>query len=278
MARPVLHGVRGASARKQRFSIGLPASLRYLISVHREVVSAPVPESGSLTMSDMIKIQPIQRRVDADVSVPGSKSYTNRALLIAALANGRSRLAGALESDDTRVMADALSALGVRIRNESEGAVIVDGAGGRIPVPNARLFVGNSGTAARFLTGYVSLGCGEYTLDGDPRMRERPIQDLMDALRPLGVRARSLEGNGCPPIVVHGAGLEGGRTELPGNRSSQYLSALLMVAPYARQFPGTVEADLKIVHEPRQPLLVVLRRVLDRQALVIPHGKGRGQN
>ncbi len=209
--------------------------MRYLISVHREVVSAPVPESGFLTMSDMIKIQPIQRRVDADVSVPGSKSYTNRALLIAALANGRSRLSGALESDDTRYMADALSALGVRSRIESEGAVIVDGAGGRIPVPNARLFVGNSGTAARFLTGYISLGCGEYTLDGDPRMRERPIQDLMDALRPLGVRARSLAGNGCPPIVVHGAGLEGGRTELPGNRSSQYLSALLMVAPYARQ-------------------------------------------
>lgn len=186
-------------------------------------------------MSDIVKIQPFRQRVDADVSVPGSKSYTNRALLIAALASGRSRLAGALESDDTRYMAEALSTLGVQIRIESDGTFIVDGAGGRIRVPGSRLFVGNSGTAARFLTGYVSLGCGEYTLDGDPRMRERPIQDLIDALRPLGVRARSLAGNGCPPVVVHGAGLEGGRTELPGNRSSQYLSALLMVAPYARK-------------------------------------------
>lgn len=185
-------------------------------------------------MSDILEIHPIRQRVDADVSVPGSKSYTNRAMLIAALAIGRSRLVGALESDDTRYMADALSALGVRIRIESEGTFIIDGAGGRIPVPNAKLFIGNSGTTARFLTGYVSLGNGSYTLDGTPRMRERPIQDMIDGLRPLGVRARSLAGNGCPPVVVDGTGLKGGRTDMPGNRSSQYLSALLMVAPYAR--------------------------------------------
>ncbi len=209
--------------------------MRYLIPVHDEAVTTPLPQLRLLTMSDILEIHPIQRRVDADVSVPGSKSYTNRALLIAALANGRSRLSGALESDDTRYMADALSALGVRIRIESEGTFIVDGAGGRIPVPNAKLFIGNSGTTARFLTGYASLGYGEYTLDGDPRMRERPIQDLIDGLRPLGVHARSLAGNGCPPVVVNGTGLEGGRTVMPGNRSSQYLSALLMVAPYARK-------------------------------------------
>lgn len=209
--------------------------MRYLIPVHGEAVTTPVPVSGYLTMSDILEIYPIERRVDADVSVPGSKSYTNRALLIAALANGRSRLAGALESDDTRYMADALSALGVRIRIESESTFIVDGAGGRISVPSAELFIGNSGTTARFLTGYASLGNGTYTLDGDPRMRERPIQDLIDGLRPLGVHARSLAGNGCPPVVVDGTGLEGGRTVMPGNRSSQYLSALLMIAPYARR-------------------------------------------
>ena len=186
-------------------------------------------------MSDILEIHPIRRRVDVDVSVPGSKSYTNRALLIAALADGQSRLPGALESDDTRYMAGALSALGVRIGIEGESNLIVDGAGGRVPVPSAKLFVGNSGTAARFLTGYVSLGNGTYTLDGAPRMRERPIQDLIDGLRPLGVRARSLAGNGCPPVVVDGAGLEGGLTQMPGDRSSQYLSALLMVSPYARK-------------------------------------------
>ena len=186
-------------------------------------------------MSRIQEIHPIEQRVDADVSVPGSKSYTNRALLIAALADGRSRLTGILESDDTRHMAAALSTLGVGIRTEGESTCIIDGAGGRIPVPRAKLFVGNSGTTARFVTGYVSLGSGTYTLDGDPRMRERPIQDLIDGLRPLGVHARSLVGNGCPPVVVDGSGLEGGRTVMPGNRSSQYLSALLMVAPYARK-------------------------------------------
>lgn len=186
-------------------------------------------------MSDILEIHPIRRRVDVDVSVPGSKSYTNRALLIAALADGRSRLTGTLESDDTRHMAVALSALGVSIRMEGENTSIIDGAGGRITVPRAKLSVGNSGTAARFLTGYVSLGSGTFTLDGAPRMRERPIQDLIEGLRHLGVNVRSLAGNGCPPVVVDGDGLEGGLTQMPGDRSSQYLSALLMVAPYARR-------------------------------------------
>ena len=185
-------------------------------------------------MSENLEIRPLRHPVDADVSVPGSKSYTNRALLIAALANGRSRLAGALESDDTRYMAGALSALGVDIRVECESIFSIDGAGGRIPVSNAKLFVGNSGTTCRFLTAYLGLGNGTYTLDGVPRMRERPIQDLIDSLRPLGVHARSVEGNGCPPVVVDASGLEGGRTHIPGDRSSQYLTALLLVAPYAR--------------------------------------------
>lgn len=209
--------------------------LRYLIPDHGEVVTTPVPQSGFLTMSDILEIHPIRQRVDADLTVPGSKSYTNRAMLIAALADGRSRLLDALESDDTRYMAGALSTLGVSIVNESDGTLTVDGAGGRVPVPNAELFVGNSGTTARFLTAYVSLGNGAYTLDGAPRMRERPIQDLIDGLRPLGVNVRCPAGNGCPPVVVDASGLGGGRTQLPGDRSSQYLSALLMVAPYAQK-------------------------------------------
>ncbi len=186
-------------------------------------------------MTDSLEIQPLCHPVDADVTVPGSKSYTNRALLIAALANGRSRLTGALESDDTRVMGDALSALGVDVRVETDDTFTVRGADGRVPGSNATLFVGNSGTTARFLTAYLALGYGTYTLEGAPRMRERPIQDLIDGLGPLGVRARSLAGNGCPPVVVEGSGLEGGRTRMQGDRSSQYLSALLMVAPYARK-------------------------------------------
>ena len=186
-------------------------------------------------MSDTLEIQPLLRPVDADVTVPGSKSYTNRALLIAALANGRSRLSGALKSDDTRYMGDALSALGVDVRVEADDTFIVEGTDGRIPASNATLFVGNSGTTIRFLTACLALGSGTYTLDGGSRMRERPIQDLIDGLRPLRVHARSLSGNGCPPVVVEGSGLEGGCTRMPGDRSSQYLSALLMVAPYARK-------------------------------------------
>ncbi len=186
-------------------------------------------------MSNSLEILPLRRPVDAEVSIPGSKSYTNRALLIAALADGRSRLTGTLESDDTRYMGDALSALGVDVRVEADDTLIVHGTDGRIPVSNAKLFVGNSGTATRFLTAYLALGNGAYTLDGAQRMRERPIQDLIDSLGQLGVRARSLAGNGCPPVVVDGSGLEGGRTRMHGDRSSQYLSALLMVAPYARK-------------------------------------------
>lgn len=186
-------------------------------------------------MSSSLEIRPLGHPVDADVTIPGSKSYTNRALLIAALANGRSRLAGALESDDTRYMGDALSALGVDVRVEADDTIIVEGTDGRIPVSNATLFVGNSGTTIRFLTAYLALGNGTYTLEGTQRMRARPIQDLIDGLGQLGVRARSLAGNGCPPVVVDGSGLEGGRTRMHGDRSSQYLSALLMVAPYARK-------------------------------------------
>ncbi len=186
-------------------------------------------------MAKILEINPLCHPVDADVSIPGSKSYTNRALLIAALADGRTRLTGALESDDTRYMAGALATLGVDIQVESENTFSIAGAGGRIPVSSATLFVGNSGTTSRFLTAYLGLGSGAYTLDGVPRMRERPIQDLIDSLRPLGVRARSLAGNGCPPVVVDASGLEGGRTHVPGDRSSQYLTALLLVAPYARK-------------------------------------------
>lgn len=186
-------------------------------------------------MSDSHEIVPLRHPVDAEISVPGSKSYTNRALLITALANGRSRLTGALESDDTRYMRDALSDLGVGVWVEAFDTFIVEGTDGRIPVSNATLFVGNSGTAVRFLTACLALGRGTYTLEGATRMRERPIQDLIDGLGQLGVRARSLAGNGCPPVVVEGSGLEGGRVRMPGDRSSQYLSALLMVAPYARK-------------------------------------------
>ncbi len=177
--------------------------------------------------------------------MPGSKSLTNRALLIAALADGTTRLTHALFSDDSRYFAAALQKLGFPLHLDPERAEMrVEGQGGCIPARQAELYIGNAGTAARFLTAFLTLGQGEYVLDGDERMRQRPIGDLLVALAQLGatVLPMSDAASGkapssaiCPPVKVLASGLPGGRAEIAGNISSQFLSALLMVAPYARQ-------------------------------------------
>jgi 3-phosphoshikimate 1-carboxyvinyltransferase len=173
--------------------------------------------------------------LDATVVVPGSKSITNRALLVAALADGESELRGALHSDDTLYMAGALNALGVPVESDEAGASFhVVGGGGTFPAAEAELFVGNSGTTMRFLTAALPLGHGRYRIDGVPRMRLRPIAPLIAALNDLGADARSELGTGCPPIVVQSDGLPGGQTQMAGDLSSQYFSALLLSAPYAR--------------------------------------------
>jgi len=187
-------------------------------------------------MVDPLPIQPLNGPVDAAAAVPGSKSITNRALLLAALADGPSRLENALFSDDTRYMAAALSRLGIPVRgDESNTTYVVEGTGGRIPANQADLFIGNSGTAARFLTAYLALGHGHYRLDGVPRMRQRPIEDLLAALRQLGVDARSEHDDGCPPVIVRANGLTGGKATLRADVSSQYLTALLLIAPLSRE-------------------------------------------
>ena len=191
---------------------------------------------GGPRPDDALPIAPLARPVRATVRVPGSKSLTNRALLIAALADGRSTLTGALRSDDTRYMAGALRALGIAIdeADDADGArFTVHGRGGRLPAAPADLDIGASGTAARFLTAALTLGHGRYTLDGTARMRERPIAPLLDALAQLGARAYSRDGNGCPPVVVEAAGLPGESCTVRGDLSSQFLSALLMIGPYA---------------------------------------------
>ena len=181
-------------------------------------------------------VRPLAGPFDATVSVPGSKSQTNRALLLAALAQGRSTLLGALFSDDSRVFVESLMRLGLSVEtDEGASSIGIEGAGGLVPAGAADLFVGNAGTAARFLTAFLTLGAGEYTLDGVPRMRQRPIGDLIVALNALGARVESIARNGCPPVRVHATGLEGGETSIEARRSGQFLSALLMVAPYARR-------------------------------------------
>jgi 3-phosphoshikimate 1-carboxyvinyltransferase len=185
-----------------------------------------------------IEIQPVARPPDARIHPPGSKSLTNRALVCAALARGTSTLDGLLDSEDTRVMIEALAALGISVRADHAGRdATVDGCGGQIPAASADLYVANSGTTVRFLTALVSLAHGTFRLHGTKRMHERPIGDLLDALAALGVRAESEASNRCPPVVVHADGLKTGVTSIRGDISSQFLSGLLMAAPCATSGP-----------------------------------------
>jgi 3-phosphoshikimate 1-carboxyvinyltransferase len=195
-----------------------------------------------------LEIIPVDHSLNAVVRVPGSKSLTNRTLLIAALASGTTRITNALFSDDSRYFARALKTLGFDVQlDEVNPEMTVTGLGGRIPSKKAELFIGNAGTAARFLSAFLTLGHGEYILDGDPRMRERPIGDLIDSLQQLGAELKAT-GN-CPPVEIFAKGLPGGKAKIAGNISSQFLSALLMVSPYAK-FPVEIEVTTELNSKP----------------------------
>jgi 3-phosphoshikimate 1-carboxyvinyltransferase len=181
-------------------------------------------------------IIPAAGRIDAGVQIPGSKSITNRALLLAALADGVSTLSGVLFSDDSHWFLDGLQRLGVAVDIDQElRQVRVHGVGGAPPAAEAALWVELAGTAARFLLAYTCLGQGQYTIDGNARMRQRPMGDLLVTLNALGADCRSNGEYGGLPITVAGRGLRGGATGLAGDKTSQFLSALLMIAPYARE-------------------------------------------
>lgn len=189
------------------------------------------------TYPAQIALPPINEPVAASVRLPGSKSITNRALLLAALADGESRLIVPLHSEDTFYMASALRELGVGIEETPEGDFVITGRGGRFDAPGKPLFIGNSGTTVRFLTAaacFAPAGA-DVVLDGVARMRERPLRDLVGALLTLGVDAECLNGHGCPPVRVRGGGMTGGSCRLRGDVSSQFLTALLQAAPYAHQ-------------------------------------------
>ncbi|SOE17711.1 3-phosphoshikimate 1-carboxyvinyltransferase [Hoeflea halophila] len=188
--------------------------------------------------TEKLTIVPPRRSLSGVVNPPGSKSITNRALLLAGLANGTSRLTGALKSDDTRYMADALRAMGVSIEEPDATSLVVTGSGTLNP-PSAPLFLGNAGTATRFLTAAVALGKGEFIVDGDEHMRKRPITPLVDALRSLGVDIEAP--SGCPPVSIRGkGGFSSHHVVIDAGLSSQYVSAVLMAAPCAGK-PFTVE-------------------------------------
>ncbi len=192
-------------------------------------------------MSGSVRLHPPGRALQGRIVLPGSKSITNRALLLAALAAGESRLTGALKSDDTHWMAQALRAMGVGVETPDAATFEVRGAAGRLRAPSSPLHLGNAGTAMRFLTAAVALADGPVVLDGDEAMRKRPIAPLVAALGELGVQAEAPTGR--PPVTVLGrGGFDGTRVEIDAGLSSQYVSALLMLAACGR---SPVEVALK---------------------------------
>jgi 3-phosphoshikimate 1-carboxyvinyltransferase len=211
-----------------------------------------------------IEIQPATAPPDARIRPPGSKSLTNRALVCAALARGTSTLRGVLESEDTGVMIDALGRLGIAIRVDHNTRVAeVAGCAGTIPAASADLYVANSGTTVRFLTALVALARGTFRLHGTPRMHERPIDDLLDALAALNVKAESEAGTGCPPVVVHADGLHAARAEVRASVSSQFLSGLLMAAPCAEtrnQSPMHIDVVGPLVSKPYVAMTLAVMR------------------
>jgi 3-phosphoshikimate 1-carboxyvinyltransferase len=192
---------------------------------------------------DLLRLEPM-RRAAGTVRLPGSKSISNRVLLLAALAKGETEIGGLLDADDTKVMREALSALGVAFRDER-----VIGAGGAFPVRKADLFLGNAGTAFRPLTAALCFCNGEYQLAGVPRMHERPIGDLVDALRGIGARIDYLRTDGFPPLAIHPSRMETANVKVRGDVSSQFLTALLMALPLAGK-PSRIEVQGELISKP----------------------------
>jgi len=179
----------------------------------------------------MLEIKPLKIKQRCEVAVPGSKSYTHRILIAAALSDGACRIGNALFSEDTLLTMQALRQMGIRIDAESTDTLLVYGRKGVLEPCAQPIFLGNSGTSMRLLTAVAALGRGTYTLGGTDRMGQRPIQELLDALGQIGVSARSRCANGCPPVEVRGGTVTGDRVMVNCRTSSQYLSALLLIAP-----------------------------------------------
>ncbi|MSR57981.1 MAG: 3-phosphoshikimate 1-carboxyvinyltransferase [Planctomycetaceae bacterium] len=211
-------------------------------------------------MSDPRVMQPVSTPLCGTVRPPGSKSLTNRALVVAALADGQTRLTGVLDSRDTTVMIESLKRLGIRVDHDPQQAVAtIVGFGGTLPAAQAELWLENSGTSIRFLTALCCTGQGRFRLDGNARMRERPIGELVAALRQLGCDVQCEFANQCPPVLVAANGIAGGTACVGGNLSSQYLSALLMAAPAATG-PVAIEVSGRLVSEPYVEMTLTVMR------------------
>ena len=231
----------------------------------------------------MIEITPVQK-IDKTVTLPGSKSLTQRALIAAALGNGTSTLIGPLVSEDTDYSSKALGQMGMTI-TKGDGVWTVEGGGGKIQPSDEPIFLGNNGTATRFLTSVTGLGHSTFIIDGDERMHERPIDPLMKALQGWGVDIASIHNTGCPPLRIQGSGLSGGETVLPEGKSSQYLSSLLLVAPYAAQ-PATLKVEGEVLSKPYVAMTlavmadfgIMVEAAPDFSSFTIPQGCYKAQD
>jgi 3-phosphoshikimate 1-carboxyvinyltransferase len=209
--------------------------------------------------AEFLDIGPIER-MSGTLRLPGSKSISNRSLLLAALARGTTELAGLLEADDVDRMRESLRTLGVRIEQGAAGkSAIVHGVAGAFPVRRASLFLGNAGTAFRPLTAVLALSHGDYDLSGAPRMHERPIGDLVDALRALGADIRYTGAAGFPPLTIAPGAVRGGKVAIRGNVSSQFVTALLMALPLAGG-DATVEVQGELISRPYVDMTLALMR------------------
>lgn len=226
---------------------------------------------SDVTFPPELSISPVSSPLVATVTLPGSKSITNRALALAALSSGKTTLHGALAADDTQRMQDCLTALGFRVETDTvAGTIDVWGLGGDVPTSYAELSVGNSGTTARFISPLAALGQGEFRLDGVARMRERPIGDLVQALTRLGVEVDCP--TGCPPLTIHARGLHGGETVIRADASSQFLSGLLLAAPCASG-ETTIQIEGPILSAPYIEMTVAMVRQFG--GLIEVDGSGR---
>ena len=179
----------------------------------------------------MIEIHP-GKIENATVSVPGSKSYSHRILIAAALSDGLCRIENVLESEDTLLTIGCLRQMGIAI-DKSGNVYDIQGRGGDLEAVADQIDLGNSGTSMRLLTAVAALGKGTYVLTGSPRMQQRPIQDLLNGLNQLGIFVKAIRNNGCPPVEINGGSISGGKVAIDCHMSSQFLSALLLVAPLA---------------------------------------------
>lgn len=212
--------------------------------------------------TETLTVAPI-KRLEGTVTLPGSKSLSNRCLLLAALSEGTTKVDNLLDSDDIRYMLQALDTLKVPVEKHSADCVTVTGQAGPIhsPTPDqtVELFLGNAGTAMRPLAAALCMGTGKFVLDGVPRMRERPIADLIDGLQQLGATVECVKETGCPPVTIDAHGLKGGSASISGKMSSQFLSSLLMAAPVV---DGDVTISIKdeLISAPYVALTIALMK------------------